>query len=377
VLEPVTIATADSVSRRAAVEVRNITKRFGNSLAANQINLSIEEGEFFSFLGPSGCGKTTLLRMIAGFETPTEGEVLIAGKDMRGVPPHKRPVNMVFQNYALFPHLTIGENVAFGLRSHKKYSHTEIEQKVKAALDLVRLGTFIDRLPSQLSGGQQQRAALARAVVNDPSVLLLDEPLSALDPQIREEMQVELARLQQRLKMTFIMVTHDQNEALALSSRIAVFCQGNLEQLGTPEQIFERPSTKFVAKFIGQTNLLPGKISECSANGFEVELFPGATLSLAAQPEQSLSPGSEVTVWVKPHGLELVESNESPANNHLNVTIVSRMYQGTTTEYLAKLQDGIELRISCLNSASLPSKLYDVGDNLLVFIPPNACSLIV
>lgn len=371
------IAMADQPSTLAAVEVVNVTKKFGTSLAANNITLRIEKGEFFSFLGPSGCGKTTLLRMIAGFETPTDGSVLIAGSDMRGVPPHKRPVNMVFQNYALFPHLTIGQNVAFGLKSHRKYNDSEIGQRVKEALELVRLDQLIDRFPSQLSGGQQQRAALARAVINNPAVLLLDEPLSALDPQIREEMQIELSRLQKRLNITFVMVTHDQAEALAMSSRVAVFCQGNLEQVGTPEEIFEHPSTTFVAKFIGQTNLLPGEIVECKPDAYCVSVCSGAVLNVPAQPP-GLSVGTSTILWVKPHGIQLIEEGShlsEAVSNELLVSISGRMYQGTTTEYLARMTDGTELRVSCVNSAHNRSPLFEIGDQVRACIPPDACAL--
>jgi spermidine/putrescine transport system ATP-binding protein len=377
VIEYQHIATAHKTSTSAAVEVVNVSKKFGSSLAVNKINLNIEEGEFFSFLGPSGCGKTTLLRMIAGFENPTEGKVLIAGTDMSGVPPHKRPVNMVFQNYALFPHLTIGQNVAFGLKSNRKFNQAEVGQRVKESLELVRLSQLIDRFPSQLSGGQQQRAALARAVINNPAVLLLDEPLSALDPQIREEMQVELARLQKRLNMTFIMVTHDQDEALALSSRVAVFCQGNLEQVGTPEQIFEHPATTFVAKFIGQTNLLPGEIVECATDTYCISIGLGTVLTVPAQPS-GLSAGAETIVWVKPHGIQLLAEGNNPSRqtNELDVLISGRMYQGTTTEYLARLQDGIELRVSCLNSAHHRTSVFEIGDKVRAYIPPDACALI-
>ena len=289
-----------------AVDVINVSKTFGSNSAVNNINLAVEEGEFFSFLGPSGCGKTTLLRMIAGFETPTEGRISIAGVDMKGVPPHKRSINMVFQNYALFPHLTIAENVAFGLKSKRTFSSSEIEKRVTESIELVRLGQLKDRLPSQLSGGQQQRAALARAVVNNPSVLLLDEPLSALDPQIREEMQIELARLQKRLGMTFIMVTHDQNEALALSNRIAVFRQGNLEQVATPEVIYKSPETLFVAKFIGQTNVIEGEIVDYLENLYRVSVGSGMELR-AVIKEPRLERGAKVALLIKPHSIRFAD----------------------------------------------------------------------
>ncbi len=255
-----------------AIQAIEISKRFGTTQAVRTLNLDVEESEFFSLLGPSGCGKTTLLRMIAGFETPSTGELFVGGKNVLGVPPHKRPVNMVFQSYALFPHLTVFENVAFGLKSGPKITSDELTARVGEALNLVRLSHLAERFPSQLSGGQQQRVALARAVVNRPMVLLLDEPLSALDPQIREEMQSELARLQRELNMTFVMVTHDQDEALALSSRIAVFYNGNLEQVGTPKEVYERPATPFVARFIGNTNLIEGTLLSSDSSSAKVQL---------------------------------------------------------------------------------------------------------
>lgn len=358
-----------------AVEVLNVSKKFGTNLAVNNINLVIEEGEFFSFLGPSGCGKTTLLRMIAGFEHPTEGAITISGVNMAAVPPHKRPVNMVFQNYALFPHLTIGENVAFGLRSKRKFSNVEIAQSVKDSLELVRLGQFIDRLPSQISGGQQQRVALARAVVNNPSVLLLDEPLSALDPQIREEMQIELARLQKRLGMTFIMVTHDQNEALALSSRIAVFRQGNLEQVATPQSIYKSPKTLFVAKFIGQTNVLEGEIVDYVGQSYKFVVPTGLEL-LAAINGERLPKGTKAAALVKPSAAHFVEANYLPVESGkvFDAQILNKSFQGTSTEYLVAIQ-GSELRLSSPNANSA-SHQQSNEQTAKVFISAEACDVL-
>jgi spermidine/putrescine ABC transporter ATP-binding subunit len=351
-----------------AVEVRNVSKSFGTNTAVHDITLLINKGEFFSFLGPSGCGKTTLLRMIAGFENPTQGSISIAGADMQGVPPHKRPVNMVFQNYALFPHLTIAENVAFGLKSKGNLSATEISKRVTDALELVRLGSFSERLPSQISGGQQQRAALARAVVNNPSVLLLDEPLSALDPQIREEMQFELARLQKNLGMTFIMVTHDQNEALALSSRIAVFRQGRLEQIASPEEIYRSPKTVFVAKFIGQTNVLEGTVS-----GFADQLE-----FLSTAPRAHYEVGSKVAVLIKPHAIYFVNSEKQNDNsdNVFDAQILNRSFQGTSTEYLVNIESKIELRMFRTNTSFSASEKFELDQNVRICIPPQACELL-
>src|SRR6185436_19933602 len=241
------------------IEIDNVTKRFGDYVAVAEADFSIASGEFFSMLGPSGCGKTTTLRMIAGFETPTEGAIRLEGSDVSRVPPHKRNVNTVFQHYALFPHMTVWDNVAYGPRSKKK-DKAEVRKRVDDLLEIVRLTDFVQRKPAQLSGGQQQRVALARALVNYPSALLLDEPLGALDLKLRQAMQLELKRIQREVGITFIFVTHDQEEALTMSDRIAVMSEGRVEQIGSPEEIYHEPETVFVAGFIGMANLLPAVI---------------------------------------------------------------------------------------------------------------------
>ena len=335
------------------LEARDVVKRYdGASVnAVNGINLSVESGEFYSFLGPSGCGKTTLLRIFAGFEEATAGQVFISGKEMGNTPPYKRPVNMVFQSYALFPHLSVLENVAFGLRNAGKMSHSEVTEQAKTALAKVKLGDFGDRMPAQLSGGQQQRVALARALTMRPVVLLLDEPLSALDVQIREEMQDELSRLKRELNMTFVMVTHDQSEALALSSRVAVFHAGNIEQVGTPKEIYDRPLTSFVASFIGRTNLLPAQVIASGAGG-AVELPGGVRLSLAVDKELS----GAVNLCFKPESVKLVSSEEE--GNKLLCLIKNISYQGSHTYLSLALKAGTDLEIK----ANLPSSLVqDAG----------------
>ncbi len=312
-----------------AVQVRSVSKVFADTVTAvNAVSLDIAAGEFFALLGPSGCGKTTLLRMIAGLESPTTGRILVAGEDVTDVPPHRRPVNLVFQHYALFPHLTVAQNVAFGLRYHG-IRGTEARQRVTEALDLVQLPGYGARKPDQLSGGQRQRVALARAIVLRPTVLLLDEPLGALDQKLRREMQLELKRLQRTLGITFVFVTHDQEEALTMSDRIAVMNRGVVEQLGTAEQVFERPRTRFVAEFMGATNFLND-----GARRFVVR---PEKLRLSAAPIA---------------GLSCVE-----------VTVDERSYQGLSTVWTLRTADGLKLTAYEQNAGSAAdSSRLVVGD---------------
>jgi ABC-type Fe3+/spermidine/putrescine transport system ATPase subunit len=347
------------------IQAKDVTKRFGDNFALSNINLSIEEGEFFSFLGPSGCGKTTLLRIIAGFESLTSGSLLIDGQDVSKIPAHKRPVNMVFQNYALFPHLSIADNVGFGLVARGNKDKNDIRSKVKEALQLVRLEQFATRYPQQLSGGQQQRVALARAVINRPRVLLLDEPLSALDPQIREQMQEELKSLQRTLNLTFIMVTHDQSEALAMSHRLAVFSAGRVEQIGQPRDVYEKPASAFVARFIGQTNLLEATIKQIGSDfilvdcGAEIVFripyaAPDAEPEVeagAAKPDWAIQVNDSVFLYVKPHAISFVSENSSAFDsgvdgvNTFEAVVESASYQGHTTEYVLKLKNDSRLKV--------------------------------
>ncbi len=262
---------------RPSVELERVTKRFGDVTAVRSLDLTIAAGEFFTLLGPSGCGKTTTLRMVAGFEEPTEGRVLIDGVDVEGVPPFKRPTNTVFQSYALFPHLSVEDNVAFGLR-RKGVPKDKVRRRVREELERVGLAAEAKRKPRQLSGGQQQRVALARALINEPAVLLLDEPLGALDLKLRKGLQVELKRIQREVGITFVYVTHDQEEALTMSDRIAVMNHGVIEQLDPPEEVYERPRTEFVAGFIGVSNLMPGSVEAVSGGQVDVRLDSGPTV---------------------------------------------------------------------------------------------------
>ncbi|MBX9573741.1 MAG: ABC transporter ATP-binding protein [Candidatus Obscuribacterales bacterium] len=361
----------------AIVEIKDVTKSFGPMQAVRNVSMNIEEGEFFSLLGPSGCGKTTLLRMIAGFEFPSTGEVLIGGKDMSRTPPHKRPVNMVFQSYALFPHLSIYDNIAFGLRMSKACAESQIKERVERALELVRLPHIISRLPKELSGGQQQRVAFARAIVNQPKVLLLDEPLSALDPKIRHEMQAELARFKKELGMTFVMVTHDQSEAFALSDRIAVLSQGHLEQLASPEELFESPKTPFVADFIGETNLAEAEVLEVQLPFVKVATKGGFTLWTSAGDgaAQQLQPGQTVTVWIRTSSFEFVESSEQeagPDNNVFPAEILHRSFQGNFCDYRLRLSEDVCWTASLNNNGSV----HHAGESRFLKFPAKAAQVI-
>ena len=280
----------------AAVEIDGVTKRFGEVVAVDSVDLAIDDGEFFALLGPSGCGKTTTLRMIAGLDLPTEGSLRIFGEEVGMAPPDRRPVNTVFQAYALFPHMTVRQNIEFGLRM-RRVKNPELSQRVAQAIEMVRLAGMEDRRPAQLSGGQQQRVALARALVNQPKVLLLDEPLGALDLKLRQEMQQELKALQREVGITFVFVTHDQEEALAMSERIGVMSEGRLLQVGTPREIYERPASRFVADFIGRTNLIEATVESAGT----VRLANGVRIAA----ETSMPAGSEVAVSLRPERARL------------------------------------------------------------------------
>ena len=336
------------------VELRKVFKVFDGDTVVRGVDLSIRQGEFFSILGPSGCGKTTTLRLIAGFETPTAGDVLIRGQSMLNVPPYRRPANTVFQNYALFSHLTVWENVAFGLRI-KKRGKAETQERVKEALKLVKMDGFSNRFPAQLSGGQQQRVALARALINRPTVVLLDEPLGALDLKLRKEMQVELSNLHQELGVTFVMVTHDQEEALSLSDRIAVMVEGKVEQIGTPSQIYDRPQTPFVADFIGDTNLFRGKIE--GAHPTMLWVITDRGLQIKVQPTDTsglpLTSGA-VVVSVRPEKVNVSFSPPDDAINCFEGRLKHVMYLGTHVHYVVQLRSGDQLTVRQPSALNVP-----------------------
>src|SRR6478736_5941147 len=327
----------------ADVRLENVTKRFDEVVAVDDLSLEIESGKFFSLLGPSGCGKTTTLRMIGGFEEPTEGTIYLGERPVTGLPPHKRDVNTVFQSYALFPHLTIYENVAFGLR-RKKVKGDEIKSRVADMLKLVELPGFERRKPTQISGGQAQRVALARALINRPSVLLLDEPLGALDLKLRKQMQVELKRIQQEVGITFIYVTHDQEEAMTMSDRIAVMNKGRYEQLGEPEVLYERPMTRFVAGFLGVSNLLPGAVEGNDGTYSAVRLADDTRIRA---PRALVGDTANVSVGVRPEKIRLHEADvEAPAgHNHMSGVVRDASYLGVSTQYQIEARGGAQITV--------------------------------
>ncbi len=326
------------------VELRNVFKFFNQEPAVHGIDLDVRQGEFFSILGPSGCGKTTTLRLIAGFEIADAGKVLIQGQSMTNVPPYRRPVNTVFQSYALFNHLNVWDNIAFGLRL-KKLRKSEIETRVQEALKLVKMESLRSRFPNQLSGGQQQRVALARALVNRPTVVLLDEPLGALDLKLRKEMQIELSNLHKELGLTFVMVTHDQEEALSLSDRIAVMNQGKIEQVGTPSQIYERPQTSFVADFIGDTNLFSGEIVGVDSSSVQISTKTGLSILISRIEDTPSELSQAVVVSVRPEKIQLSLYPPNLPANCFEGRLINIMYLGTYINYVVELTNGVRVNV--------------------------------
>jgi spermidine/putrescine transport system ATP-binding protein len=362
-----------------AVELRNVTKRFpgptGEEVTAvKNVTLQIRDGEFFSLLGPSGCGKTTSLRMIAGFELPSEGDVYVRGKPMGQTPAFQRPINTVFQHYALFPHLSVGENVAFGLQM-KGVAKAETARRVSEALAMVRLPQMEKRKPKQLSGGQQQRVALARALVNRPEVLLLDEPLGALDLKLRKEMQLELKTLQREVGITFIYVTHDQEEALTMSDRIAVMSHGLALQVGPPNEIYERPNCKFVADFIGETNFIEGTLAAPSNGIAQVRLAEGVLVRADASADPTAAPGQKVTLAIRPEKLHL--PGRAGDENQLAGRVEDVVYIGTDTHYGVRLPGGQRVRVREQNTDPTSRPLAQSGEAVTISFMPHAARVLV
>ena len=349
----------------AAVEITGITKRFDEVVAVDTMDLTISDGEFFALLGPSGCGKTTTLRMIAGLEFPTMGSLKIFGHEVGTLPPNKRPVNTVFQNYALFPHMSVEQNIAFGLKM-KRVARSEIGERVREAIVLVRLEGLESRRSGQLSGGQQQRVALARALVNRPKVLLLDEPLGALDLKLRHQMQRELKQLQREVGITFVFVTHDQEEALTISDRIGVMDEGKLLQIGTPEEIYEHPASRFVADFIGQTNLLDGTVESadkvCLANGARIHA------------ESDHAPGTKVAVSLRPERASLHHPGQAPVGMpSVDGRLQQVTYLGNALVYTVAL-DWMQLEVRSENRPDV--ERLNVGDDVTVSWKPGAGTVV-
>ncbi len=329
------------------LRIEGVSKRFGDFVAVDNVSLSIYKGEIFCLLGGSGCGKTTLLRMLAGFETPTSGRILIDGQDMAGIPPYERPVNMMFQSYALFPHMTVMQNVAFGLEQ-EGIDKNEIRRRVDDMLSIVKLGDFAKRKPHQLSGGQRQRVALARALVKKPKLLLLDEPLGALDKKLREHTQFELINLQEQLGVTFVVVTHDQEEAMTLASRIGVMNKGQIVQVGTPTDIYEFPNSRFVADFIGSVNMFEGKLVEDEPAYVRIGC-PELETTVFVSHGISAPPDAQVTVAIRPEKIEMSRAAPAIGENHVTGVVKEIAYMGDLSIYLVRLPSGRLVRVTMPN----------------------------
>ncbi|MBU7004695.1 MAG: ABC transporter ATP-binding protein [Theionarchaea archaeon] len=353
---------------RADVVLEKVTKVFGDVVAVDDISLNIRKGEFFSLLGPSGCGKTTTLRIIGGFERPTNGKVYVGGQLMNDVPAYERPVNTVFQSYALFPHLTVQGNIAFGLKL-TGMGKAEIEERVRRVLDLVDLPGFGDRKPSQLSGGQRQRVALARSLVLEPTVLLLDEPLGALDLRLRKQMQVELKNLQEKLKITFLYVTHDQEEALAMSDRIGVMNNGRLEQVANAEDIYERPKTRFVAGFIGETNVITGR-KGVSKEGDHLEV-EGLVIEIP-RTSAPRAEGDDVSISIRPEKISM--GNSLQLSNCFPAKIVDEIYKGSFSTFIMELENGLRIRVE--RQMREMSSNFAIGDQVVIGWAPESCIIL-
>ena len=358
-----------------AIELLEVTKSFEEHDAVHALSLVITQGEFFSLLGPSGCGKTTTLRMIAGFELPTRGVIRLLGQEIQGTPPHLRNVNMVFQNYALFPHLTVFENIAFGLKA-RRVPQPEIYRRVGESLEMVRLPGLQQRKPAQLSGGQQQRVALARALVNRPAVLLLDEPLGALDQKLRKEMQLELKRLQREVGITFVYVTHDQEEALTMSDRIAVMYQGQVLQVAGPRQIYDYPATRFVADFIGTTNFVNGRIASIGSELAAVELD---RLGLVHVPQQEVfTTGQPVTLAIRPERLRLDPPPAQEQTNCIEGILEETIFIGNDTQYIVQFGNGVQFFVREQNHSPAEARSgYQPGQPCRVYWLPSSTNVLL
>jgi len=370
------LSSQSSNSTEIDIEFRGVTKRFDDVVAVDDVSLTVERGAFFSFLGPSGCGKTTSLRLIAGFDQPTEGGVFIGGNSVVGIPSHKRPVNMVFQQYALFPHMDVTENIGYGLRQRNpKPLKQEIIKRVDETLEMVRLSGYGKRRVWELSGGQQQRVALARALINHPTCLLLDEPLAALDRKLRREMQIELQTLQREVGITFILVTHDQEEALSMSDRICIMREGQIIQSGSPRELYDEPVNRYVADFVGKTNFFSGEVVEVNDSGISIKTDSGQVL-FGTQPQGAPLPakGSKACAAVRPEMIAITAADE--ANNDSNIAIQGRVmnviFLGEHSEYLIATEGYGDVMVLSPKSIESTKRSFTPGDNVSISWRPEA-----
>ncbi len=351
----------------AIVSIRNVSKKFaGGVTAVDNVSLDIAQNEFFALLGPSGCGKTTLLRMISGLETPTSGQIIIGGEDMAYTPPNKRPTNMVFQSYAVFPHMTVAQNVAYGLKV-TGVAPDEIKRRVAEGLEMVKLTALADRKPDQMSGGQRQRVALARALVKRPKVLLLDEPLSALDAKLRDDMRMELTRLQETVGITFIIVTHDQDEALSMASRIAVMDKGAVQQVATPQELYEHPKSRFVADFIGKVNLIDAKVLGQQGKSITCEAKGLGRVDLPADKQV----GSSVAIAIRPEKLKIVKSEPLDQAIRFPGTVRDVAYYGDTSHVVVQGNDGLDLSVNVQNESRASGSGIERGQKVWTYFAPE------
>ena len=355
-----------ATSQRAILELHGVSKSFDGKRVVLPVDLEVQHGEFLTLLGPSGCGKTTLLRLIAGFERPDAGGVRLAGEDITALPPNKRPVNTVFQSYALFPHMNVFDNVAYGLRAERRPAR-EVRARVSEALEMVQLDGLASRKPHQLSGGQQQRVAIARAVVKKPRLLLLDEPLSALDYKLRKQMQLELKRIQRELAISFVFVTHDQEEALSMSDRVVVMRDGDIEQIGSPRDVYERPRNLFVARFVGEINVFDLRVREVLADGRLEGDIEGRSVTLTRQRE-SFVPGDLVHVLLRPEDLRLLPPHSAEG---FPGEVIERNYKGMTLDSVVRLESGLQLLASEFFDEEDPDFDYRLGEKVRVTWVPN------